>query len=265
MSDNSKVLTVAPAGGELAEVINVGKILAESGFFSDAKGMAQAVAKILAGKELGVGPIASMTGVVIINGKVSYTANLMANLIKRSGRYDYRIRKLDNDNCDLEFFQRTGPSTWESMGHSTFGKADATTAQLNTANYTKFARNMFFARAMSNGAKWYCPDVFGGNTVYTPEEIGATVDPETGEIIDAPAREVTESHNGDALLVTEPDVAPPNTPARQRLLKRWGELWGEAALLGISDVEPLPGNADEAEITRRGQELAIRIKQAKQA
>ncbi len=72
-----------------------------------------------------------------------------------------------------------------------------------------------------------------------------------------------EPPDEDPSYVEEAHVALPNTPARQRLLKRWEELWGEAALLGISDVEPLPGNADEAEITRRGQELAIRIKQAK--
>ena len=28
---------------------------------------------------------------------------------------------------------------------------------------------MLFARAISNGVKWYCPDVFGG-PVYVPEE-----------------------------------------------------------------------------------------------
>jgi hypothetical protein len=30
---------------------------------------------------------------------------------------------------------------------------------------------MLYARALSNGAKWYCPDVFGG-PIYTPDELG---------------------------------------------------------------------------------------------
>jgi hypothetical protein len=42
---------------------------------------------------------------------------------------------------------------------------------------------MLFARAMSNGAKWHTPDVFAGNPVYTADELGATVDGETGEVI----------------------------------------------------------------------------------
>jgi len=52
---------------------------------------------------------------------------------------------------------------------------------------------------MSNGARWYTPDIFGG-PVYTPEELGAVVDGETGEVIDAPTpRVVTKqpASNGD--------------------------------------------------------------------
>ena len=51
-----------------------------------------------------------------------------------------------------------------------------------TKNMDKFPRNMLFARAMSNGQKWYCPDAFNGATVYTPEELGAETD-ENGDII----------------------------------------------------------------------------------
>jgi hypothetical protein len=36
---------------------------------------------------------------------------------------------------------------------------------------------MLFARAMSNGARWHCPDIFGG-PIYTPEELGVEVDGE---------------------------------------------------------------------------------------
>lgn len=42
-----------------------------------------------------------------------------------------------------------------------------------------------FARAMSNGVRWFCPDVFFGAAVYTPDELGAAVDAE-GNVIDLP-------------------------------------------------------------------------------
>ena len=66
----------------------------------------------------------------------------------------------------------------KEIGRSRFDKADATKA--GTQNVDKFARNMLFARAISNGVKWYCPDVFS-TAVYTPEELGIQVDGE-GEI-----------------------------------------------------------------------------------
>jgi hypothetical protein len=42
---------------------------------------------------------------------------------------------------------------------------------------------MLFARAMSNGCRWFTPDIFLGAAVYTPEELGATVD-EDGNVIE---------------------------------------------------------------------------------
>jgi hypothetical protein len=74
--------------------------------------------------------------------------------------------------CEIEFRERNGDK-WEIIGSSEFTAQDARAA--GTKNMDKYARNMLFARAMSNGARWYCPDIFGG-PVYTPEEMGATVD-----------------------------------------------------------------------------------------
>lgn len=177
----TQTLTVATP--TLSETMQLGDMLAQSGFFADSRGAAQAVVKVLAGREIGFGPIASMTGIHVISGRVSISANLMAAAIKRSGRYDYRVREMTAQRCEIEFRERNGDK-WEIIGSSEFTAQDARAA--GTKNMDKYARNMLFARAMSNGARWYCPDIFGG-PVYTPEEMGATVDGETGEVIDAPA------------------------------------------------------------------------------
>lgn len=177
----TQTLTVATP--TLSETMQLGDLLAQSGFFADSRGAAQAVVKVLAGREIGFGPIASMTGIHVISGRVSISANLMAAAIKRSGRYDYRVREMTAQRCEIEFRERNGDK-WEIIGSSEFTAQDARAA--GTKNMDKYARNMLFARAMSNGARWYCPDIFGG-PVYTPEEMGATVDGETGEVIDAPA------------------------------------------------------------------------------
>lgn len=158
----------------------LGEMLARSGYFTDARDAAQCVVKVLAGKELGFGPVASMTGVYIVKGKVSLSANLMAAAVRRSGRYTFKVNVLTPTNCEIEFFEIIGGKR-ESLGVSGFTLADAQKA--GTQNLDKFPRNMLYARAMSNGVKWFTPDVTGG-PVYTPEEMGERVN-EDGEIIDA--------------------------------------------------------------------------------
>lgn len=154
---------------------DLGNVLAKSGFFQDARDASQAIVKVLAGRELGFGPIASMTGVYIVKGRPALSANLMAAAIKRSGRYTYRVVRLDDQACEIAFFENG-----QEIGRSQFTADDAKRA--GTQNMDKFPRNMLFARALSNGAKWFCPDIFGG-PVYTPEELGAAVD-EDGDVID---------------------------------------------------------------------------------
>lgn len=224
VTDNGRAMVVAPAA-DLTQIEKLADLCSQSNFFKDATSKARAGVKILAGQEIGVGPIAALQGIIIINDKVSYTANLMATLVKRSPRYDYRIRKLDNNGCDLEFFQTTdarGSGGWESIGHSTFGLEDAKTAGLSGGNYTKFPRNMFFARAMSNGAKWYCPDIFGGVTPYTPEELGAKVDAETGEVLEVPAEAMPPQPEPDGTIPL-PATAANWPPDSLRLYRDWYE------------------------------------------
>lgn len=164
------------------DVMTLGELLAKSGFFSDTRDAAQAVVKVLAGRELGFGPIASMTGINIIKGKVAMSANLIAASVKRGGKYNYRVDVLSDTACRIVFLENG-----REVGVSEFTMDDAKQAQLvNNQTWQKFPRNMLFARAISNGAKWYCADVFGG-PIYTPDELGAQVD-EEGDIIDMAPR-----------------------------------------------------------------------------
>lgn len=211
----------------LDDTITLGKVLAQSGYFADSREVAQAVVKILAGQELGFGPIASMTGVNIIKGKVTLSANLIASAIKRSGRYNYRVVTMTDEACRVDFYE-----AGERIGTSEFTMQNAKDAGLATGdNWRKFPRNMLFARAISNGAKWYCPDLSGG-PIYTPDELGATVDGETGEVIDMqPARTVTiEKPSAGPTWTLEP-AANIDTGAKSPVRPHWNSvddavLWG---------------------------------------
>ncbi|CAB5216944.1 hypothetical protein UFOVP198_29 [uncultured Caudovirales phage] len=145
------------------DIMSIGKAFAESGMFTDIKSAAQAMVKIIAGQEIGIPPFASMSGIHIIQGKPTIGAGLIASSIKGSGKYDFRVVEHSEKICSIEFFQGK-----ESLGISTFTIEDAKKA--GTKNIDKFPKNMLFARAISNGVKFYTPDVFSG-PVYTPEEM----------------------------------------------------------------------------------------------
>ena len=145
------------------DIMVMAKNFAESGMFTDAKQAVQAFVKIQAGQEIGLPPFASMSGIHIIQGKPTLGAGVIASAVKGSGKYDYKVKEMSEKICSIDFFQGS-----ENIGNSTFTIEDAKKAL--TKNIDKFPKNMLFARAISNGVKWFCPDVFAG-PVYVPEEM----------------------------------------------------------------------------------------------
>ena len=163
------------------DLARVSKLLADSGYFTDARDAAQCGVKVLAGLEMGIGAFSSMAGIHVIKGKPSIGAGLMAAAVKRSGKYNYRVTKHTASECVIDFFERG-----EACGTSSFSMDDAKAAGLvNNDNWKRAPRNMLFARALSNGVRWYAPDVFDVST-YVPEELGADVDDE-GNVVRVPA------------------------------------------------------------------------------
>lgn len=191
------------------ELKRLGMMLATSGYFETAQNrdvaVAQMCVKVMAGRELGFGPFASVNGIHVIKGKPAVSANLMAAAVKANPRYDYRVRKMDNDSVAIEFFEIENGKR-SSLGMSEFTRQDAKSA--GTQNMERYGRNMMFARAMSNGVKWFCPDVFDGNLVYVPEELGAEVDGD-GNVIDVDYRSVDKA-TGEILSTTTPDALQQN-------------------------------------------------------
>src|SRR5262245_53233225 len=143
----------------------LGEIIVKSGYFKT-RDAAQAIICVLAGAEMGFGPIASMRGVKMVEGELSYSAQLIGAAIKKSGRYDYRVRDWADDRCRIEFYDRG-----QLIGESSFTLKEAQTAGLaSKVNWKNYPKAMLFARALSQGARAHTPDVFSG-AVYVPEEL----------------------------------------------------------------------------------------------
>jgi hypothetical protein len=195
-----------------ADPIKLGEVLAASGYFEDAADAAKAAVKVMAGQELGFGPIASMTGVHIIEGKPSVGANLLAALVKRSKTYRYEVRTLTDQECSIAIFEKRGGKWVELSPTSDFSIKDAERIKFRSkgnwrsltekANWRFYPRNMLFARALSNAVTFHCPDLTSGAPIYTPDELGAEVDGATGEIVDAAAREPEPESQPERAAIT---------------------------------------------------------------
>jgi hypothetical protein len=192
------------------------KAYSESGYWPDTKSIAQALVKIEAGRSLGLPPLVAMSEVHVIDGKPTLGAGALASLVKTSGRYDYQVIELTPTRCVLRFMDRGEP-----LGDSTFDLDNATDAGLaGRGPWKQYPRNMLFARAISNGVAWFCPDVVSGR-VYTPEEIDATAaapalpeELEALDTVDIPFGEPDEGEEQELLeAIQEELAAEPEDPA----------------------------------------------------
>ena len=190
---------------------------------------AQAIVKILMGRELGVAPVASLTDIHIIKGKPVVGAGMIAARIKSSEKYDYRERRLcvehgrpacescaksakakwrgKEEVCCIEFFERG-----ESIGFHSYTMEMAQRAgNAGKDNYKRHAQDMLFARAISTGYKRHCPDAFLSK-VYTPGEI-----PEGSEERQAlpVSISVSSSQAEPRMIEARPEPAPTPTPIEQ--------------------------------------------------
>ena len=154
----------------LTEPMALGNVFVQSGMFPDIKTQAQAVVKIIAGKEIGLAPMESMQNIYMTPaGKIGVMAKIVGALIKKSTKYDYTIEKLDDTECIIAFYIIDKEGKRIELGKSPFTFKDAAKAGLaNKDNYKNYPRNMNFARALMNGARWYTPDIYCG---YAVEEL----------------------------------------------------------------------------------------------
>lgn len=196
---NGNGLSIPPVRVDTASItlMDLCGALAKSGYFKDTRDASQALVKVLYGQELGVGPAVAMMSIHIIEGKPSPSANLLASLVRRSGRYDYRVIEHSNDACELAVIDRG-----QEVGRVRWTMQDATRAEVaGKGNWKKYPKAMLFSRAISELARTYAPEVFGGAPVYTPDELGAEVNAD-GEVVTLPDGQRANTRTGEVIDVS---------------------------------------------------------------
>ncbi len=170
-----------------------------SGMFPDIKSHAQALVKVMVGKELGLPPFASVSGIHMVQGKPVIGANLIATMIANHPYYAYRILKSTKEICEIAFYDYRHKNEGELVGNASFTIQEAQEAGLlGKDNWKKYAGDMLFARAISRGAKRYTPGIFGGTPVYTPDELNVEID-EDG-VINKSQTVAVECYSDEAII-----------------------------------------------------------------
>ena len=175
---------------EFAYLERLAAAAADSGLYGAGNRVkAQLLMKLIYGRDLGIPVSAALSAIDIYDGKMELSSNLIAALVEAHPHYAYAIVESGNERCELEFFK-----DGRSLGRAKFDVADATTAGLaDTDYYRQYPSDMFFARAVTRGARRYCPGLGRGVAIYATGELAKRTPEPTG----SPATKgASATHNG---------------------------------------------------------------------
>jgi len=152
---------------------------------------------VLAGREIGIGPMEALQKIHMVDGRPSLSSELMRSLVLRAGHM-IEFTHLTDQVCTIRG-RRNGSSEWTELSWTL--KDAQRIGVANKDTWKKYPRQMLSARATSELCRLMFPDALGGIS-YTPEEIEdekAT----TVKVVREPAA------SGPAKVSRTPKVAPP--------------------------------------------------------
>jgi hypothetical protein len=207
------------------ELKALARVFAVSGMFGRSNSdetLAKCAVQLMAGMEAGFTPFASITGIYVINGKPGFSAQLLAQAIKRHPHYDYRVLEKTAKGCTIRFLQ-----DGEILGEESFTIEMAQRAGLTSGPWKAYPEAMLFARCLTAGMRTHCPDALGGQTPYTPEELGAPGQIDEDGMVVATVQDVAPA---------EPDRDTLQRQALRRLTDQGLSTAGIKAMLGAFEV-----------------------------
>lgn len=213
-------VTTDPQG--LTEVMKLSEMLARAGggfIPTHLKNPGQVAAVVLAGQELGIGPMAAMRGLFLIEGKVGLDASLIGALMRKAG---VRMTWAKSDDTEAVLHCERDGLTHDE----TFTIEDAKRAGLAGKDvWKKYPKSMLRARATSGAARAFCADVFYG-AVYTPDEVqDARQTPESKPTLASiTAKHVTVEATASEIATGDATQPTPEDLAHATALERLGEL-----------------------------------------
>ena len=246
MNELSKYEPNLEALGRLADTIG------GTGWFG-LKSQAEGICKILWGREAGLGPIASLRGIDVIQGAPAPSASLINSLICAHDHYAIHVLQSTDTRAIILWFkgrrlseaspyEAEGPERTEDdqtpvselvrqakpgeglkpgvnyVGWEAYDVGRAERAGfLGKQNYRKHLQEMLFWRALTAGERLYAPNLFNGIKAYTPCELGDESPP------DPVPDPVQVKHvrgrpaPSEPITVIEADLDQPSSPRKEWL------------------------------------------------
>jgi len=173
------------------------------------------LAAIYTGRELGLGPMASLRGIDMIEGAPHLSGETLMALIRRAG---HRVRvTIMADNGATVVGERVEGGVVVESGEFSFTEQDAERAGLlGKANWRTYPQSMYAWRAVTICARFMFADLLTvGRLAYTADELGDDGPPEALAVVDAevltadPVVEVGYIPDGEPW----PDEPPADEPA----------------------------------------------------
>jgi len=148
---------------DTTEIMRWAQIACSGNIFPNINSPEAAAMIILAGQQYGFTPFFALSNIYIVRGKPMVGYALIGAMIKKSKKYSYKILVNTDEKCTIEYFEHK-----KSIVIYTYTIENARKAQLvkKDSGYDKNPENMLIARNLSNGVKYYMPDLFAG-AVYT--------------------------------------------------------------------------------------------------
>lgn len=158
--------------------IQIAHVLAASGLFPDSKDPARAAVKVMIGLDLGISPMAAMTGIHHFDkqGKPIFLveSKLLAAVVKGHPDLDYKVIERSDEKVVIEFLRRENGTMTKQEPNMEWtldrAKREVPSFSKKGDTWGTMPMVMLTWRALAEGIRLHFPDVIAGQPIYIDEE-----------------------------------------------------------------------------------------------
>lgn len=164
---------------------------------------------IATGREIGIGDMAALRHIHVIDGKPGFSAEIMVVKVRRDGHSITTVGEITDKSVTVK---GTRGDNDDTMTYTFTAEMAERAGLLNKQNWKRYPESMLWARAVSQVCRMLFADCFAGAT-YTPDELGEDSVGEPTAGIDQP---LTAGAAQESTVAQVPAVTgEPASPAEQ--------------------------------------------------